>query len=152
MATIYKRIRLKCVHKLHSATDFVIEICSVHFGQIFTEYVKCALSFQPVQIALLPIVGIMDLTIDETLPQPFHPGVMRQVVEAELGAHILACIIMIKFKAILKVDLVCYDGNFSDVSWEAFHSPAPDLLLSSNSKGVPGGKGIMVIKVTARST
>ena len=90
MATIYKRIRLKCVHKLHSATDFVIEICSVHFGQIFTEYVKCAVIFPPVQIALLPIVGIMDLTTDETLSQALLPGVDRQVVEAKPGALILA--------------------------------------------------------------
>ena len=111
-------------------------MCSVYFVKYYKIYVKRAVRFQPVQIPLLPIVVPMELTIDEALPQPFHPGVSRQVVEAKSGALILACIIMIKFKAILKVDLVCYYGNFSDVNWERFHSPAPDSLLSSSSKSV----------------
>ena len=92
LATIYNRIRLKCIQKLHAATDFAVEICSVHFGQIFTEYVKCAVRFPPVQIPLFPIVGIMELTVDETLPQALLPRVGGQVVEAKLVALPLACI------------------------------------------------------------
>jgi len=50
-------------------------------------------TFPPVQIALLLIViSTMELTIDETLPQPLLPRVDGQVVKAKLGALMLACI------------------------------------------------------------
>ena len=49
--------------------------------------------FPPVQIVLLLIASnMMELTIDETLPQPLLPWVGGQVVEAKHVAPILACI------------------------------------------------------------
>ena len=56
--------------------------------------VQCAVQsrFPPVQIVLPPIVSTMELTIDETLPQPLLPWVDGQVVEAKLGAPPPACI------------------------------------------------------------
>ena len=47
--------------------------------------------FPPVQIVLLLIVSIMEMTIDEALPLALLPGVDGQVVEAKLGALILSC-------------------------------------------------------------
>ena len=57
-------------------------------------YVRCVVQshFPPVQIELLLIVSIMELTIDEALPQPLLPRVDGQVVEAKHVALMLACI------------------------------------------------------------
>ena len=63
--------------------------------QISNVFVQCAVQsqFPPVQIDLLLIVSnMMELTIDEALPQPLLPRVDGQVVEAKLVAPPLACI------------------------------------------------------------
>ena len=68
---------------------FATEICSVELCQQ-----KCIVQslFPPVQIVLPLIVSnMMELTIDEALPQPLLPRVDGQVVEAKHVALILSC-------------------------------------------------------------
>ena len=91
--------------KLLSALNESLQLShksSAHFVKCLQCNVQCAVQshFPPVQIVLLLIVfnmmelidSTMELTIDETLPQPLLPRVDGQVVEAELVTPTCACI------------------------------------------------------------
>ena len=134
-------------------------ICSSHFVKCLQCNVRCAVQshFPPVQKVLILIVSnMMELTIDEALPQPLLPRVDGQVVEAKLGALILACIFDNQGQSnwswfsffMMAISLMSIEVK----SLEPWYSPAPELLLSSNSKGVPGGKDMMMIKVLPMKT